>query len=154
MARSHQFCGFGLREVSSARPQILAFVFLFSMIIGIEGVGIKRRMADMEKEGEEHASGAASSAGHASSSSSSAPAPKKGILTRLKAAEEPSLTDSDHPQGPLFKRLKKKWAEGKMSADEVQQMAMASEGQGAWGMDPTWLRWGTNAKVPGIVSAP
>ena len=136
MARSHRFCGFGLEEVSPARLHILAFAFFFYMSIGIEGVGIKRRLAEMEKGEDPSASGASSSAGHASSSASSAPkAPKKGIASRVKAVEESLLPESD-PRGPLFERLKLKWAEGKMSADEVQQMAMASERQGAWGMSP------------------
>ena len=110
MARSNQCCGFGLGEVSSARPHTFAIVVLFVMVVGIEGVGIKRRMADMEQGEEESVGGAASSAGHASSSSSSAPkVPKKSILTKLKAADEPSREDS---RGPIFERLKKRWADG------------------------------------------
>ena len=49
-------------------------------------------------------------------------------------ADGPSSSSTSKAAGPLLEKLKRKWAEGNMSAIEVQDMALAAEGQGATGM--------------------
>ena len=129
----HQIHCLGLGEVSSARLRFLVFVVIYMVCFGADAVGIKRRLAALEKGEEETASGTATSstADPASQSSSTL---KKGIKSRIQSSEEPSASSSD-PQGPLFKRLRQKWAAGKMNSGEVHHMAMASEGQKADGDD-------------------
>ena len=150
MVRHHNFvfcsavCRVG--EVSSARPHLWLHSIMLHWVVLMmvaecpigNAVGIKRRLAermakqggDGDPEGDVQAeSGGASSSGQGE--------PRGGIRRRLRdhvpASEQPGGPECR--SGPLFKKLVKKWAMGKMSSAEIQQMAEAAQGQGAKGME-------------------
>ena len=94
--------------------------------------GIKRRMEAAEAAEEAEAN--CEELGDNPASSSSSGVNSGGIKQRAQRLQD--LEEGDlHRQGPLFKRYKKKWAEGKMSAVELQKSAFDAVGQGARGMD-------------------
>ena len=133
-------------EVSPSGPRIrrcmwVRCVFYVHVMIcwqGVDGVGLKRRLADaerMEKESDE-ADIAQVVANEPASSSTSR---RGGVLQRIQRelAEQASSQggrdlDGD---GPLWEYLIKKWARGKLTATEMQQEAAAAQRQGAIGMD-------------------
>ena len=88
--------------------------------------GIRQRMAEMEAA-EEAARG---DPGDEAASSSFRP--RRGVRQRAQAAE--AEVDLER-EGPLFKRLKTRWAQGKLPADELQRTAFDAVGQGARGME-------------------
>ena len=89
--------------------------------------GIKQRMAEMEAFEE----AAREDRGDEEESSSSF-RPRRVVRQRAQAAE--GEVDLGR-EGPLFKRLKTRWAQGKLPADELQRLAFDAVGQGAQGMD-------------------
>ena len=106
------------------------------MFLGTDAVGIKRRMAahELAERGEGDDGASAPAAGDAASSSSGMP--RGGIKRRMQESSPTETAASGSgTEGPLWRRLVKKWAQGELSSAEVQKMAMASEGQGAFGMN-------------------
>ena len=96
---------------------------------GVDSVGIKRRLEEAQDEED---LGAEAPADTAASSSSCG----KGIRQRTAAADVPGSSSQPSSTGdaPFTKKLIKKWAAGKISAGEVQDLAFDAERQGAAGL--------------------
>ena len=114
------------------------YIVAFFSFGGVNSVGIKRRLAQLEGEGMAGSSDDPSAAAASAAGDGAEPSRLRGgIRQRLRAAEaatppEPAIEHGDPgDKGPLTKRLIRKWAEGKLSAKEVQEFAFDAERQGA-----------------------
>ena len=126
--------------MSSARPQQFCRCMWVSLWVGLcasafitgsAAVGIKRRLTDAQ------ASEASSKAKAAPSEPSSSSTSRRGGLHQRLARESSEISIEGSPdEKPLWKGLIRRWAEGKISAGEVQQYASEAIGQGAQGMQP------------------
>ena len=96
---------------------------------GVDSVGIKRRLEEAQDEED---LGAEAPADTAASSSSCG----KGIRQRTAAADVSGSSSQPSSTGdaPFTKKLINKWAAGKISAGEVQDLAFDAERQGAAGL--------------------
>ena len=119
---------------------------------GANGVDIKRRME--EAASADRAADPSFSSTAPSSSSSLTVRPGRGVRQRMQAAEASSdVPPQPKNQGPLWKGLVRRWATGKISAGDLQQLAAEAMGQGASGMGDM-ASIGTYGTNPNIVIGP
>lgn len=97
---------------------------------GSEGVGIKRKLAATSGEAGEDPPTELPGA----SSSTDPPVRARGGVRQRLAAEQSSSTSSSDAN-PLLRSLKRDWALGKLTSNQVQEYALAASSQGAVGVE-------------------